>query len=1207
MFNRSFVTIAAFEFRSRLALISTWVYFLVFLALGMLWMAAAGGLLSAANISFGSGKVAVNSPFGIAVTTSVLGIFGTTVMAAIMGRAVQQDFEYRTQTFFFTSPIGKLQYLGGRFVGALGVVLVVFASISLGEFLATLLPGMDAQRLGPNRLSAYLLPIAYVLLPNALLIGGVFFSLAATTRRMLPVYVGSVLVVIGWLLSSQLLSDLDNKTLASLVDPFGSRALDVLTEYWTIAERNARLIPLEGVLLWNRALWIGVALLVCGLCLWRFSFTAAAPQKTSKATREAQAVDAAAAPPVAAHAERLVGHVDTSRPIALLPHLVWLNLRETIKNIYFGVLVLAGLLFMVFASLNTGSIFGTSTWPVTYQMTNIVSGGFSVFMLILIAFYGGEMVWRERENRLDQIVDGTPAPTWLPMLAKLLALMAIPLLLQAVLMLCGMGIQASKGYFRFEPGLYVHKLLGIDLLRYWMLCALAIAVHSVVNQKYIGHFVMILYYVLTVFSGPLGLEHHLYKFADIPGAVYSDMNGFGHFMPRVRWFEAYWGAASVLLLVAAYLMWTRGTVSSRRERLVRARARLSAPVLGLSAVSALAFVAIGAFIFYNTNVLNEYLSSRARQQRQVDYERRYKPLAKQAQPKITDVKLDVALYPREQRIRIRGTYALLNKAAAPIDTVNLNFALGDALVIRTLAFGIPATLIDDDLKIGVRRYRLERPLAPGETTLLSFDLEHAPRGFTNEGSETDIVYNGSFIRNSSILPILGYREDAELERDQDRRKFGLAPKARMRDRDDPTGLQTNVVGPDADFIQYEATVSTEPDQIAISPGYLQREWVEGDRRYFRFKMDAPILNYFAFQSARYAVKKAVWAGPNGDVAIEVHHQPGHAYNLDAMIDSVKASLAYNSANFGAYQYRQFRIIEFPRYQSFAEAFPNTIPYSESTGFIARVRPDEPKDIDYPYYVSAHEAAHQWWGHQVVTGETQGSTMPIESFAQYSALMVMKARVGDAKMRRFLKYELDRYLQGRAFEQKKELPLSRVENQPYIHYSKGSLVMYAMADYIGEATLNRALREFRDEFAFKGPPYPNSSAFLAKLRSVTPPEMQYLVDDMFDRIVLYDNRAVSATAKSLPGGRYEVTVNVSAKKAVADELGKETDVPLADFIDIGATDDKGNAIAIERHRITRAENVFTLTVDRKPAKAGIDPLNKLIDRTPDDNTVAVEFP
>ena len=289
-----------------------------------------------------------------------------------------------------------------------------------------------------------------------------------------------------------------------------------------------------------------------------------------------------------------------------------------------------------------------------------------------------------------------------------------------------------------------------------------------------------------------------------------------------------------------------------------------------------------------------------------------------------------------------------------------------------------------------------------------------------------------------------------------------------------------------------------------------------------------------------------------------------------------------------------------------ESFPNTIPYSEAIGFIARVDVDDPKDIDYPYYVTAHEVAHQWWAHQVMSGDVQGGTMLVESLAQYSALMVMRQKVGALRMRKFLAYELDRYLIGRATEQKKELPLSRVENQGYVHYAKGSLVMYALADYLGEDRLNAAIRGFRDKHAFKGPPYPSTSELLADIRAVTPPEMQYVIDDLFERIVIYDNRATKATAKPLPGGRYEVSVTVVAKKRVADALGKETDAPLADLIDIGVVDDKGEPIALERHRIGLEESSFKFTVDRKPAKAGIDPLNKLIDRRPGDNTMAVSI-
>ncbi|HKX40807.1 MAG TPA: M1 family aminopeptidase, partial [Burkholderiaceae bacterium] len=317
-----------------------------------------------------------------------------------------------------------------------------------------------------------------------------------------------------------------------------------------------------------------------------------------------------------------------------------------------------------------------------------------------------------------------------------------------------------------------------------------------------------------------------------------------------------------------------------------------------------------------------------------------------------------------------------------------------------------------------------------------------------------------------------------------------------------------------------------------------------------------------------------------------------------------AALSYDSRNFGPYQYRQFRIVEFPRYETFAQSFPNTIPYSEGIGFIARVRPDDPKDIDYPYYVTAHEVAHQWWGHQVMSGDVQGGSMLIESLAQYSALMVMKERVGPQKMRKFLAYELNRYLIGRATEQKKELPLARVEDQPYIHYAKGSLVMYLLADMIGEDRLNTAIRRFRDDHAFKGPPYPSTREFVQRVREVTPAEMQYLIDDLFERIVLYDNRAVGASAKALPGGRWEVTMKVVAKKRVADELGKESDVPIADFIDVGVLDAQGDPIAIERRKFDREEATVTLVVDRKPAKAGIDPLNKLIDRAPKDNTVTV---
>jgi hypothetical protein len=451
----SVLTIAGFEFRSRLKLISTWVYFLVFLSLALLWIAAAGGLFKEANISFGSGKVAVNSPYALAQTVAILGMFGITVMAAIMGRAVQQDVEYRTQSFFFTAPIGKLEYLGGRFLGALGVLLVVFASLGLGAFLATLLPGMDAERLGANRWAAYLSPYASVLLPNALVIGAVFFSLAAATKKMLPVYIGSVLVLIGWLIAQQLVRDADNRCLAALLDPFGSRALSVLTEYWTISERNLQLVPLEGVLLWNRLLWLGIGAVIVALCFWRFSFAEAAVARRGRrskvvadpADNESADSDAAGAggpvrrhaaaaggrlAPAAAphlarvprdHEEHLLRRARARR--AAVPRLRQHHRRRPLRHQH-----LAGDL--------------PDARPALRQLRRVHADHHR-----LLCRRAG--LARARQP-LDQISDALPTPTWLPLVSKLGALMLVPAVLQLVLMLCGMAIQASKGYTRFEPG-----------------------------------------------------------------------------------------------------------------------------------------------------------------------------------------------------------------------------------------------------------------------------------------------------------------------------------------------------------------------------------------------------------------------------------------------------------------------------------------------------------------------------------------------------------------------------------------------------------------------------------------------------------------------------------------------------------------------------------------------------------------------------------
>jgi aminopeptidase N len=342
-----------------------------------------------------------------------------------------------------------------------------------------------------------------------------------------------------------------------------------------------------------------------------------------------------------------------------------------------------------------------------------------------------------------------------------------------------------------------------------------------------------------------------------------------------------------------------------------------------------------------------------------------------------------------------------------------------------------------------------------------------------------------------------------------------------------------------------------------------------------------------------------------DVTIDVYYHPGHDFNVDRMIRGAKAALEYGSKHFSPYQNRELRIAEFPRYASYAQAAPGTIPFSESVGFIAKVDPDSRKDIDYPYYVSAHEVGHQWWAHQIVGADSRGATVLSESLAEYTALMTMKNTLGSSKMRRFLRYDLEEYLMGRARENKKELPLAQNENQSYIHYHKGSLAMYLLQDLVGEDAVNGVLHDLLAQYAFRGPPYPSVSTLVDRLRAVTPPDKAYLIDDLFESIVLYENHADSATAHRRPDGKYEVEIRATAGKVRAGEQGEEKAVTLRDYIEFGVDDQDGNPLVRERRLVTQADQRVVLVVGGRPARAGIDPDNKLIDKKPTDNLQPVD--
>ncbi len=1191
--------IALFELKCTLKRPLFWMVAFIF------FMLSFGAMVSdSVQIGGAIGNVHRNAPFVIFQFHLILSILALFITTAFVGSAALRDFDYKTHELFFSRPVPKLDYLLGRFLAGLGVSFAIFLAVPLGMIIGSYMPWLDPQRLGPFMLQAYLHALLIVALPNLFLSAAIFFVFASLSRSMLYTYLAVVGFFAAYSFSMILVRDIETRPMAAILDPFGLAAIGQLTRYWTVVEQNSLVPSLSGPLLYNRLIWLGVAIAFLVFGFTRFRFTQPARRRGSKTKIEDQAganSDSASLQSFLAS----VGPVQFSSGTAFRQFIrqARIDMAGVFKSVPFPVILAFGLLNVTGSIFASNRMFGTSMWPVTHLMIQRISESYLFLLVIIIIFYSGELIWRERSAGLAAVTDSTPVPNWVFLAGKIVAQVAVVFCFLAVAVVAAMICQVIIGYTRLEPTVYLKGMI-VAVLPFVLACFLAIFLQVVSGNKFVGYLLMILYLISSVILGSLHFDHNLYSFGSAPDAPFSDMNGYGHFVKPLFWFNLYWAFAAAALTVLASLFWLRGADTSWKTRLALARARYRGPVKILLPAVAAAFILTGAFIFYNTNILNEYIPSDVERHRQADYEKKYRQYKDALLPRVRDVYADVDIFPAERRVQIRGRYLVANHSSQPLE--NIHMTIPHRVKVNTLDLPAHSEKLNDRIS-GYRIYKLAKPLQPGEQTTIRFNLTVENPGFQNNGSDTSIVYNGTFLNNRQYFPSFGYNEEYELRDAGDRRKENLPPYYRMAKVDNLYARRNTYLANDADWINFETVVSTSPDQIAIAPGYLQNEWTQKGRRYFHYKMGSSILHFYSYLSARYEVLRDRWNGVN----IEIYYHKPHTYNIARMVDGIKKSLEYYTTNFGPYQHRQVRIIEFPRYAQFAQSFPNTIPYSESIGFIARLEKDKEDSIDYPFYVTAHEVAHQWWAHQVIGGNVQGCTLMSESFSQYSALMVMEKEFGREKMRRFLKYELDSYLTGRAGELVEEMPLQLVENQGYVHYNKGSVIMYALRDYIGEDALNRALTTYLKMYKFQQPPYTNSLEFMNVLAAEVPKEKQGLLDDMFRNITLFENHAEKAVCSRRPDGKYAVSFMAKARKLRASGKGVETEIPISDEIDVGIFGEvkkngksEQTVLYMQKHKITTRDVNVEAVVDSKPVRAGIDPYNKLVDRKSDDNVVDV---
>jgi len=1148
------------------------------------------------------GAVHKNAPHIVTTYSAVFSVLGLLFAVAFFNNAALRDYQHQFDEIIFTTPISKAAYFFGRFFGAWFLAsfpfIGIYLGMTIGTWLAPIFDWVPPERFGPIPWSTYGSAYLILILPNMLFSGSLIFGLAQKWRNTIVSFVGALLLMIAYIISGSFLSDLDNVDLAALSDPFGIRTYSVDSRYTTTSEKNEQGIAFTARVVQNRLIWLGVGSGILFLSFWAFS-----PQKnpSRRKSRRSQRKLGKHSKERASEAEAVI----TQRPSVLqnFEGNFWIHFSSFFRDAYtsiirstvFRILLAFAVILLVTDLVSGYEYFGLKSYPLTYKMVDTISGSSGLFLIIILVFFSGELVWRSRMAHIDEVISATPHQSFAQLLAQLCSLVAAGSILYFTFVIAAILAQIFQGFTFIEWGLYFGEFFYNQLPTFIIFGALNLFIQVWVNQRYLGYFVSILiFFILDFIWAVLDIQTNMLAIGDGPSIAYTDLNAYGPGFNGAMWFNAYWLSFSLVLLFIAGPFVYRLKISGWKSRWAQARQVFRGSYRAMTFLALAIFTAIGAWVYYNTQVLNTYRTSDEVEELLADYEKKYRHYADYPMPKIDAISYAIDLYPEERKVELHAEMTLKNTGPVAIDS--LFFTLDDNW--QTEING-PMTEAWFDEKFGFKAYALQKPLEPGQSIDLSIDnlLEH--QGFENSRGSTSIIANGSFLNNGAVLPDLGYNKNAELSDRNTRKKYDLKPKKRMPDleRDSCTdACMVNYLSDGlSDWVAVETVISTSMDQIAIAPGRLVKEWTEGERRYFRYSVDQASQNFYAFISGDYQKAHRKWKG----IDLEVYYDAKHDYNVEGMLDAIQRSLEYYTENFGPYYHQQARIIEFPRYATFAQAFPGTMPYSEGFGFITNLEDEEGNNVIDA--VIAHEMAHQWWAHQEIPALMQGGTFLTESFSEYSSLMVMKQESDPVKMGEFLKYDLDRYLRGRSSEVEKELPLLEVENQGYIHYGKGSVILYALQEMIGEDSVNAALSSFLKEYRYKEPPYPNSLDFMRHLEPKVPDSLQYLLEDWIRKITLYDFRLMAVKQEESAEG-FELDLEIEAYKYYADTLGQQQSISPNEWVEIAfyADDDQENLIQSKQVRLNAAQMKMKFTLPEEIARVVIDPRRVYIERDVKDN-------
>ncbi len=1115
-----------------------------------------------------------NAPIAIALRIGILSLNALFAVVLFAPQSVLRDRESGMEPLIFSTPITHFQYLVSRFVGLCLSAILAFSPAVLGLVFGHLFFA-DRSNMGTIVAAPYIWAFVVLVIPNLLICCSSLFTAATLTRNSMATYVVGVgLFIAYWLASALGNSPLmaqsspyapSDSNPITLLEPFGLIGILEAVRFWTVEQQNDSLIPVQGALLMNRLLWLGMASSLFALTLRFFRF-----REPLQGTKEIEVNETWATVAYQAVSRHSVG---VSRDIRQIGAQVRLGLSGIFRSAPFYLLLLLWVFFCAVTLFDEqrGGFLNHRLYVDTALVLNVLHEPLVKLGALMVLFFTAELFWAERQCRIHELIFTSGLRVWSHFAAKLIVLATLTLALVVGTLALGLGFQTLLG----SAGVDL-TAVSLFVVQAWipltLVAALSLVVLNLVPNKYAGMLVSFL--VVMLFTGVIisrvpGFNHPFWRIIWSPSFDYSTFARTSIVGWSFLWPFAY--AVSILTVLSA------GTIAYWQNR--RFGQGHHPLLVGMAFLGVFILTASGLTLRSKVDLRPRMTSKSARYDWLAGHERKWAHRAQDQIPKITTVSLNMDIAPDQRNLLAQGSFELINQHADPIHELLIH--IPDSVNLLGIESSLGSIRQVDD-SFGYYVILWQSGLQVGQVDQLSFTVEANFSGLRAPNPELYVTPGSSYLEMDKAIPSLGYQNAMVITNKRERSKRGLQA---LPTRDDCAGLPKTL----EDHVFFKARITTDTGQQVLAPGSCLDVSSSGPRTTYVYESRDPISLGLGISCGLYVERSTLY----GDVPIRVLTGAHHQENVDTILMSAVDALTYFEANFGPYPHEQLVIAEIPSFSdSFAAtAYPGLIYVVEDRA----LRIDEgTSSSDIFYRLMAHELSHQWWAHQVDPADCHGARMLAETLAEYSQMVVTEKRFGLTSTLAYQKAMDAFYFTWRSYDENPEPPLHQVGSEAYVAYFKGSHAMYLLRDMLGEARVNEILRQLIDEFRY--PKKPTASDLLDLIRPHLQADQLSLFETLFQRVAWYDLSISSASTRA------ETDAWLTLLVMEVQPRGDHIDGPKSYRIQLVADNDE---VILERDYVLEAgQHSLDLKTNVRPKRAVIDPTLLKLEADRSDNMVEV---